>query len=314
MFLPPKVGSKYRREKKKKMIINQSNMTNMYIALNTIFNAAFEGSPSFHEQVAMVVPSNSRVNDYKFMLQFPMLQEWIGDRQIRSLAASTFQITNKDYEATVEVDRNDIEDDQLGVYNPIVAELGRAAKQHPDFLLAKLLAEGFATPCYDGKNFFATDHPVKSGVQINFGGGSGTAWYLLDTTRAIRPLIIQRRSTPQLVRQDRPDDENYFMRKKFRYGVDYRGAAGYGLWQLAYGSKNTLNATNYGAARAEMMGIKNDEGIPLGVRPSLLVVPPSLESQAKEVLLADLIGVAGEGTKTNIWKGTAELLVVPWLS
>jgi phage major head subunit gpT-like protein len=262
----------------------------------------------------MVVPSNARVNDYKFMMQFPMLQEWIGDRQIRSLAASTFQIANKDYEATVEVDRNDIEDDQLGVYNPIVAELGRAAKQHPDFMLAKLLAEGFATPCYDGKYFFATDHPVGSGVQSNFGGGNGAAWYLLDTTRAIRPFIVQRRSMPQLIRQDRPDDENYFMRKKFRYGVDYRGAVGYGLWQLAYGSKNTLNATDYAAARAAMMKFSNEEGTALGIRPNLLVVPPALESQAKEVLLADLVGVSGEGTKTNIWKGTAELLVVPWLS
>jgi phage major head subunit gpT-like protein len=289
-------------------------MTNMYIALNTIFNAAFEGSPSFHEQIAMVVPSNSRVNDYKFMLQFPMLQEWIGDRQIRSLAASTFQIVNKDYEATVEVDRNDIEDDQLGVYNPIVAELGRVAKQHPDFLMAKLLNEGFATACYDGKAFFAIDHPVGSGIQSNNGGGSGTAWYLLDTTRAIRSLIFQRRSMPQLVRQDRPDDENYFMRKKFRYGVDYRGAAGYGLWQLAYGSKNTLNPTNYAVARTAMMEFSNEEGTPLGIRPNLLVVPPSLESQGKEILMAEVLGITGEGSKTNIWKGTAELLVVPWLS
>jgi phage major head subunit gpT-like protein len=295
------------------MIINQANMTNMYVALNTIFNAAFEGSPSFYEQIAMVVPSNSRVNDYKFMLQFPMLQEWIGDRQIRSLAASNFQIVNRDYEATVEVDRNDIEDDQLGVYNPIAAELGRAAKQHPDFLMAKLLSEAFVTACYDGKAFFATDHPVGSGIQSNYGGGSGTAWYLLDTTRAIRALIFQRRSMPQLVRQDRPDDENYFMRKKFRYGVDYRGAAGYGLWQMAHGSKDTLNLTNYVAARAAMMGFSNEEGVPLGIKPNLLVVPPTLEAQGKEILMADLLGISGEGSKTNIWKGTADLLVVPWL-
>ena len=242
------------------MIINQANLSTMYVALNTIFNAAFEGTPSFHEQIAMVVPSNSRVNDYKFMLQFPMLQEWIGDRQIRSLAASTFQIVNKDYEATVEVDRNDIEDDQLGIYHPIVAELGRAAKEHPDFLLAKLLNEGFTTTCYDGKAFFATDHQVGSGTQSNFGGGNGTAWYLLDTTRAIRPFIFQCRSTPQLVRQDRPDDEHSFMRKKYRYGVDYRGAVGYGLWQLAYGSKDTLNTTNYDIARTAMMAIQQRRG------------------------------------------------------
>lgn len=296
------------------MIINQANMTNMYIALNTIFNAAFEGSPSFHEQVAMVVPSNTRANDYKFLMQFPMLQEWLGDRQIRNLAASNFQIVNKDYEATLEIDRNDIEDDQLGVYNPIVAELGRAAKQHPDFLMAKLMGNGFSALCFDGQTFFSTDHPVGKALQSNDGGGSGTAWYLLDTTRAIRPFIFQRRTLPQLIRQDSPDDEHYFMRKKFRYGVDYRGAVGYGLWQFAYGSRDTLNTTNYALARTTMMHYSNEEGTPLGIRPSLLIVPPTLESQAKEILQADLLGITGEGTKTNVWKGTAELLVVPWLS
>ncbi|MGQ9919847.1 MAG: Mu-like prophage major head subunit gpT family protein [Desulfobacca sp.] len=297
------------------MIINQANLTNMYVALNTIFNQAFEGAPSFHEKIAMVVPSSSRANDYTFMLQFPMLQEWIGDRQIKNLAAASFQIVNKDYEATVEVDRNDIEDDQLGIYNPIVAELGRAAKQHPDVLVAQLLAGGFTNSCYDGKPFFAVDHPVGAGVQSNFGGGSATAWYLLDTTRAIRPFICQRRSKPQLVRQDRPDEEQVFMRRKFRYGVDYRGAAGYGLWQLAYASKQTLNAANYAAARVAMMALKNEEGVPLGIRPSVLVVPPTLETQAKEILQAEMVlgdSTAG-GTKTNIWRGTAELLVVPWL-
>jgi phage major head subunit gpT-like protein len=296
------------------MIINQANLANMYIALNTIFNAAFEGAQSFHEQVAMVVPSSARANDYKFMMQFPMLEEWLGDRQIRNLAASNFQIANKDYEATLEVDRNDIEDDQLGVYNPIVAELGRAAKQHPDFLLAKLMGDGFTASCYDGKTFFATDHPVGTCTRSNNGGGSGTAWYLLDTTRAIRPFIFQRRTLPQLIRQDRPDDEHYFMRKKFRYGVDYRGAVGYGLWQLAYASKDTLNTTNYALARTTMMQYTNEQGVPLGIRPNLLVVPPSLESQAKEILQADLLGINGEGTKTNVWKGTADLLVVSWLS
>lgn len=291
------------------MIINQTNLSNLYTALNTIFNAAFEGASIFHDQVAMVVPSNTRSNDYKFMLQFPMLAEWIGDRQIRSLAASHFEITNKDYEATLEVERNDIEDDQLGVYNPIVAELGRAARQHPDVLIAALMAAGFVSTAYDSVAFFG----AHSGG-TNTGGGGGTAWYLLDTTRAIKPFIFQRRTMPQLVTQDRPDDEHLFMRKKYRYGIDYRGAVGYGLWQLAYGSKDTLNATNYATARAAMMAFEDDEGAKLGIRPNLLVVPPSLEQTGKELLLAELSGVTGEGTKTNVWRGSAELLVVPWLS
>lgn len=298
------------------MIINQSNLDGIYAALNTIFNAAFQGADTFYQQVAMVVPSASRSNDYKFMLQFPKLEEWIGDRQIKSLAASNWEITNKDYEATLEIDRNDIADDQLGVFNPIVAELGRAAAQHPDLLLAALLADAFDTVCYDGQYFIDDDHPVGSSTQSNDQAGSGTAWYLLDTTKMIKPFIFQQRTTPQLVRQDNPTDENAFLRKKYRYGVDYRGAVGYGLWQLAYGSKQTLSVTNYVSARAAMRAFTNDEGVPLGIRPNLLVVPPSLESAGREILLSQTVigdGTAG-GSKTNVWQNTAELLVVDWLS
>jgi phage major head subunit gpT-like protein len=116
---------------------------------------------------------------------------------------------------------------------------------------------------------------VGAGTVSNFGGGAGTAWYLLDTSRAVKPFIFQLRRDVQLVRMDRQDDEHAFMRKKMRYGVDYRGAAAYGLWQMAYACKETLNDTNYAAARAAMMSVANAEGRPLGMSPNLLLVPPS---------------------------------------
>jgi phage major head subunit gpT-like protein len=244
-----------------------------------------------------------------------MVREWIGDRQISSLEPQAYQIESKDWEATIEVERNDIEDDQLGLYNPIVAALAQEARKHPDKLLAALLSTGTSAACYDGQAFFDTDHPVGTGTVANYDAGAGTAWYLLDTSRAIKPLIFQLRREVQLVRMDRPDDEHVFMRKKFRYGVDYRGAAAYGLWQLAYCSTQTLNAANYAAARAAMMSQANAEGRPLGIQPNLLVVPPALETQAREILHAQIIigdATAG-GAKTNIWQGTADLLVVPEL-
>jgi phage major head subunit gpT-like protein len=64
-----------------------------------------------------------------------------------------------------------------------------------------------------------------------------------------------------------------------------------------------------------MMSVKNADGRPLGIRPSLLVVPPSLEESAREILQAQFIvgDAVNGGYKTNIWQGTAELLVVPEL-
>ncbi len=297
------------------MIINAEALARLYTAFSAVFNAAFQETQTWHERVTMIVPANTRIMDYKFLLDFPMVREWIGDRQIRSLEPKAYQIETKDWEATIEVERNDIEDDQLGLYNPIIAALAQEARKHPDKLVADLMTGGFATACFDGQYFFDTDHPVGAGTASNFGGGTGSPWYLLDTSRAIKPFIFQLRRGVQLVRMDQVEDEQVFMRKKFRYGVDYRGAAAYGLWQMAYASKESLNATNYAAARVAMMSLTNSEGRPLGIKPGLLVVGPSLEAQAREILQAQFIigDPSSGGAKTNIWQGTADLLVVPEL-
>jgi phage major head subunit gpT-like protein len=298
------------------MIINQEALARLYTGFTAVFNTAFQDTQTWHERVAMTVPANTRIMDYKFLLDFPMVREWIGDRQISSLEPKAYQVESKDWEATIEVDRNDIEDDQLGLYNPIISALAQEARKHPEKLIADLLGGGFTTTCYDGQNFFAADHPVGTGTVANLAGGAGTAWYLMDTSRAVKPFIFQLRREVQLVRMDRQDDEHAFMRKKLRYGVDYRGAAAFGLWQLAYASKETLTAANYAAARAAMMSVKNAEGRPLGLKPNLMLVPPVLEAEAREILQAQfIIGDPGSGgAKTNIWQGTADLLVVPELT
>jgi len=292
------------------MIINQAVLQGIYTSFSTIFKQAFAGASSMWEQVAMRAPSAGRSVDYKWLGDFPMMREWLGERVIKDLSGFNYEVVNKDFESTVEVDRNDIEDDQVGVYTPMVQGLGAAAKQHRDILVFGLLKDGFTTACYDGQYFFDTDHPVGGDSVSNSGGGSGDPWFLMDLSRPVKPLILQVRKEPQFVAMDRPDDENVFMRKHYRYGVDDRKNTGFGFWQMAYGSKDTLDGTNYAAARAAMMGFRNEEGVPLGIIPTHLVVPPTLEEAGKR--LVEMQNDAnGAG---NPWYGTAKLLVVPWLA
>lgn len=291
------------------MIINQASVQAVYQSFRTIFGEAFAAVKPQFERAAMTVPSSVREETYAWLGAFPRMREWVGERHIKNLELQSYTVKNKDWEATVEVDRNDIEDDSYGIYRPIIAELGRSAAVHPDELVFGLLAGGFDSTCYDGQYFFDTDHPVGSGTVSNNGGGSGTAWFLLDTTKAIKPLIFQSRRDVEFVSKDRAEDDNVFMQKKYVYGVDRRDNAGYGLWQLAHGSKQTLDETNYGTARAAMMGFTDSAGKPLYITPDLLVVPPSLEAEARALLLNER-NAQGE---TNKWRGTAELLVVPWL-
>jgi phage major head subunit gpT-like protein len=292
------------------MIINQTSLTGMYKSFSTIFSKAYTEAPSQWEQVAMMVKGVGRSTHYGWLGAFPSMKEWVGDRIVKDLSLFQYEIVNKNYESTVEVNRNDLEDDQIAVYTPMVQGLAQAAKQHPDTLIFELLQGGFATACYDGQYFFDTDHPVGSTSVSNTGGGSGTDWYLLDLSRPIKPLILQMRQKPKFTALDRPEDEHVFMRRMYRYGVDDRKNVGFGLWQLAYGSKDTLNATNYAAARAAMMAFKNDAMRPLGIMPTHLVVPPSLESAAREILEVDRLA-SGAG---NPWYKTAKPIVTPFLA
>ena len=66
-----------------------------------------------------------------------------------------------------------------------------------------------------------------------------TAWYLFDSKKAVKALVFQQRKAPVVTMINRPDEDSVFMKKEFKFGVDSRDNAGYGLWQLAYGSDST---------------------------------------------------------------------------
>ncbi len=80
----------------------------------------------------------------------------------------------------------------------------------------------------------------------------------------------------------------------------------------------TLTPSNYSAARAKMRGWLGRDGKPMGSRPSLLVVPPSLEEAGMNILNSDFIAPAlfggqtqvGSNDNKNVLKGSAELLVI----
>ena len=64
----------------------------------------------------------------------------------------------------------------------------------------------------------------------------GSEWFLLDNTRATKPVVVQKRREPVLTAKDSPDDDNVFYKKTFVYGCDARGAAFLSLPHLIYGS------------------------------------------------------------------------------
>lgn len=297
------------------MIINQGNLGRLYTGFKTSFSRGLGQAEPQWQRLATRIPSTTREEKYGWLGKLPNLREWVGDRVVNNIQLHDYAIKNKTWEGTIAVPREDLEDDQYGVYAPLFEEMGRSVAAHPNQMVFGLLKDGFSTNCYDGQYFFDTDHPVldadgKVTSVSNTGGGSGTPWFLIDDSRTLKPIIYQVRKDYDLIRQDSPTDDNVFNRKEYVYGVDGRSNVGFGFWQFAYGSRQTLDKAAYKAAREGLMGLKGDYGRPLGLTPKLLVVPPSLEGAALEILNAER-DAAGA---TNVYKGTAELLVSPWLA
>jgi phage major head subunit gpT-like protein len=140
--------------------------------------------------------------------------------------------------------------------------------------------------------------------------GAGPGWFLLDVSRGVRPIIWQEREKYEFTAVNRHDDAAVFKNDEYMFGVRARVNAGFGLWQLGFGSKAALNATNYAAARAAMMNFRSDGGRVLGVAPSVLVVPPDLEEDALHLLNTETV----DGGGSNPWKGTAKLIVSPYVA
>jgi phage major head subunit gpT-like protein len=302
------------------MLVNKESIIAAFVSIKTIFNNAFAAATGNWQKVAMLVPSNTSEQDYAWLANFPKMRKWIGDKVVKSLEAFKYSIKNDDFEATIEVDRNHIEDDQLGIYAPQAQMAGESAKQLPDEIVFDLVNGAFAAKCFDGQYFIDTDHPVAgasvgnkgtkklscatlAAAKASYGAArtamrkfkdeegrplnitpnvllvppaledearllmtvdkledgkpnpykgtaevvvearltSDTAWFLLDTTKAVKPFIYQERKKPVFVSQTDMSADDVFSRKKFKFGAEARAAGGYGFWQLAYGSDGSVD-------------------------------------------------------------------------
>jgi phage major head subunit gpT-like protein len=299
------------------MIVTNETLQNLRTMVRGEFStqmAALFASELVYKKLATEIQSNTRSNTYGWLGDFPALREWVGDRVINDMKESVYAIVNKKYEATLGVDRVDIEDDNLGIYRTQAQAMAHTVVSFFEEEITKLLRDGFANLCYDGQPFFDTEHPVypnrdgtgeASAVSNVVGEGDGKPWYLLSLSGVLKPFIMQQRLAPEMTEITDPKNETVFMKDKYLFGVRWRGNFGYGFWQQAVASKEALTSANYQAARLAIQTVKRDGGEPMGIAPTHLVVDPTNEAAARQILEAQLIG-----GNSNLDYHTAELIIL----
>ena len=293
----------------------------VFEGFRALYDKQFALAPDFDISPYVVdVPANTYLMNYDWLTGVPAMQPWVGNKKLRdSIEAHIYTVKSIMYEATLVVEKRDIETDQLGLYNPQVQMLAEEAKNHRLRLFAAMVEANAAT--FDGVALFGA-HPKdytdpsgsatysntgttalslaalqtartamrrltdaegrKLGImpntlmvpveledlanQLVYTAGPnrslpGSAnndlnpiarwgldvvanpylsdtnnWYLVDTTKPIKPFIYQHRVDPHLVQMIDPTSEPVFMRNQFLYSVEADYVFAPGFPQVVWGS------------------------------------------------------------------------------
>lgn len=138
--------------------------------LRSEFFDKFSATQSHFEQLSTRIPSDGDSEAYRWLGQLPRMREWGTGRLAKGLNVESYSVENEKYEATIEVDRDEIADDQTGQILVRIGEMGVRAATHKDYLIAQLMINGASSGfnSYDGVTFFNAAHVSgDSGSQDN---------------------------------------------------------------------------------------------------------------------------------------------------
>lgn len=127
----------------------------------------------------------------------------------------------------------------------IRGDKGKSLKLIPDLLVVSPAEEEMARLILEADQIDGTTNVLKGTAKILVEPALAEHphyWFLLCTSRFLKPFIYQLRKKIKFVSLTKDTDENVFMRDEYLYGADGRSNAGYGFWQMAYGSTGEVEA------------------------------------------------------------------------
>ena len=152
------------------MIINVANMADLFRNFNARFSAGQQRGrimpggvdPKYfvkYGELGMRIPSTTQSEVHAWLQQVPGFKEWVDERVKKAIAAQAMQVLNQDWEDTVSVSRNSIEDDTFGMYSTLFEALGSESADDAiwlDMLIASI-EEGNTAKWIDAAPFFVAN-------------------------------------------------------------------------------------------------------------------------------------------------------------
>lgn len=146
-----------------------SNILLLEKGLRADFMKAYNNGENPQDVMGMIMEttSSSDSEKYGWLGDSPQMTEWLDERKLRGLKDFDYSIPNKDYEATLKVNKNVMDDDQLGATKVRIADLASVARNHPRKLFFDQLSVGETELGYDGVPFFSLVHAESGSNQVN---------------------------------------------------------------------------------------------------------------------------------------------------
>jgi len=164
------------------MLVNKESLKAIFTGLKLIFNTRLKAASDDWKKTTMEVPSSSSGEDYAWLSRFPKMRKWVGDKVIKNIEAGKFYKKNENWETTISVNRDDIEDDNIGIYRTQTDMAGESAAELWEIISDDLKNNAFTELCWDGQYFYDTDHPVGDNSVSN----KGTAALSASTLAAVQ--------------------------------------------------------------------------------------------------------------------------------
>lgn len=301
------------------MVLNQQVVREFFVGLSTVFAGMYarvtnqDAAP--WKMLAMEMPSTTKETLHSWLTRWPKIRKWVGDRHYKNLQLNGYRLTNEKFEDSIQVPRDDFDDDSVGQYPMMINNgWGDAITKFFAKNVFDLFTNGTTNLCYDGTPFFGANHPMVQSngatiLQSNLISGASPAWYLVDNTGGLLPLILQKRREFSFRALTRLDDSEVFTTDEFKFGIDGRYAFGYGFWFRALRAQTDLSVqANFDAAYAQMASFTDEEGDFIGATPTLLVCGMSNRANA-----LNAINTQNRNNSSNYNYKAVDLLIVPWL-
>lgn len=167
------------------MDINRANLATLFQGFNTQFATGFEQVPDTWKKFCGIIQSSAASNIYPFIEQFGGMNEWTDERTVKNYSSQKIEVVNRHFEDTVSIPRNDIEDDQYGLYGTLVGQMGyNAGRVWQDLAISAILSD----PTWiDTKKFFATDRTYGTAAISN----KSTSTLSAESYAAARKVMME---------------------------------------------------------------------------------------------------------------------------